>query len=30
MGICLEDYKHWVPQVDYGLVFTESDESLSP
>ena len=29
MRFYLEDYKHWVTQVDYGLLFIESEESLS-
>ena len=29
MGIYLEGYRYWVTQVDYGLLFLESEESLS-
>ena len=29
MGFSLEGYEHQVIQVDYGLLFIESEESLS-
>ena len=29
MGIYLEGYKYWITRVDYGLLFIESEESLS-